>query len=124
MHRHYVFSTTGGRPASYCHGVMCVHPSFHLSVRPFFCTCVCKLFLQKTSLQKLLTGFLPNFTGMFLSWSSFHSFKLLCSMKNSGCLGNQSKKSLKIFSSQTTNWIALFYFQECSLDRGLQKFLD
>ena len=31
------------------------------------------------------------------------------SMKNSGCHGNQSKKPLKIFSSQTTNWIALLF---------------
>ena len=27
---------------------------------------VCKHFLYKTSPQKLLTGFLPNFTGVFL----------------------------------------------------------
>ena len=31
--------------------------------QPF--ACVRKLFLKKTS-QKLLTGFLPNFTGLFL----------------------------------------------------------
>ena len=31
------------------------------------CACVCKLFLLKTFPQKLLTGFLPNFTGMFLN---------------------------------------------------------
>ena len=30
-------------------------------------------------------------------------------MKNSGCHGNQSKKPLKILSSQTTNWIALLF---------------
>ena len=34
-------------------------------VCPFVHGCVHKLFLQKTS-QKLLTGFLPNITGMFL----------------------------------------------------------
>ena len=28
--------------------------------------CVCKLFLQKTSPLKQLTGYLLNFTGMFL----------------------------------------------------------
>ena len=28
--------------------------------------CICKLFLSKTSPQKLLNGFLPNFTGMLL----------------------------------------------------------
>ena len=35
----------------------CVHPFVRAGVR--------KLFLQKTSPQKLLTGFLPNFTRMF-----------------------------------------------------------
>ena len=30
------------------------------------CACVCKLFLEKTSPQELLTKFLPNFTGMSL----------------------------------------------------------
>ena len=43
-------------------------------------------------------------------------------MNNSGCHGNQSKKPLKIFSSQTANWIA-FFLQECSSDRGLQNSL-
>ena len=36
--------------------------------------CVRKLCLQKSSHQKLLTGFLPNFTRMFLRWSSFKFF--------------------------------------------------
>ena len=47
-------------------------------------------------------------------------------MNNSGCHGNQSKKPLKIFSSQTANWIAFFFFfflQECSSDTGLQNSL-
>ena len=30
-------------------------------------------------------------------------------MKNSGCHGNQREKPLKIFLSQTTNWIALLF---------------
>ena len=37
------------------------------SVHPFVRACGHKLCLLKTSPQKLLTGFLPNFTGMFLS---------------------------------------------------------
>ena len=45
-------------------------------VRPFVRACICKLFLQKTS-QKLLTGFLPNFTGMFLRWSSFKFLQII-----------------------------------------------
>ena len=44
-------------------------------------------------------------------------------MNNSGCHGNQSKKPLKIFSSQTANWIAFFFLQECSSDRDLQNSL-
>ena len=44
-------------------------------------------------------------------------------MNNSGCHGNQSKKPLKIFSSQTAYWIAFFFLQECSSDRGLQNSL-
>ena len=44
-------------------------------------------------------------------------------MNNSGCHGNQSKKPLKIFSSQTANWIAFFFLQECSSDGGLQNSL-
>ena len=53
------FSSTGQRPASYCHGVVSV---MRPSVSPFVCpsvhACVRKLLLQKTSPQKLLTGFL------------------------------------------------------------------
>ena len=41
------------------------------SVRQCMRVCVRKLFLQKNSPQKLLTGFLHNFIGMFLRWSSF-----------------------------------------------------
>ena len=36
-----------------------------------------ELFLQKTSPQKLLTGFLRNFTGMFLRWSSFKFLQII-----------------------------------------------
>ena len=39
--------------------------------------CVRKLFLQKTSPQKLLTGFLQNFTGMFFTWSSFKFLQIV-----------------------------------------------
>ena len=65
----YLGSSTGGRPASYCHDFV--------SICPFVCACVCKLFLQKTSPQKLLTGFLPNFTGMFRRWSSFKFLRII-----------------------------------------------
>ena len=48
----------------------CVRP---LSVHP----CVRKPFLQKTFPQKLLTGFLRKFTGMFLRWSSFKFLQII-----------------------------------------------
>ena len=61
-----IFSSTGQRPSSYFHGVVSVmRPSVRPLVRSSVRVCVRKLFLQKTSPQKLLTGFLPNFTGMF-----------------------------------------------------------
>ena len=65
-----LFSSTGRRPASYCHGIVSV-------VRPSGLGCVCKLFLKKISPQKLLTGFLWNCTGMFLRWSSFKFFQII-----------------------------------------------
>ena len=58
------FSSTGRRPASYCHGVSSVCSSVCPFVRPCMCVCIRKLFLQKTPPQKLLTGFLRNFTGL------------------------------------------------------------
>ena len=74
---HYVnsfFSSTGRRPASYCHGIVSVVRPF---VRACECACVRKLFLQKTSPQKLLTGFLRNFSEMFLRWSSFKFIQII-----------------------------------------------
>ena len=47
------------------------------SVLLFVCVCVHKLCLQKTSPQKLLIGFLPNFTGMFLRWSPFKILQII-----------------------------------------------
>ena len=62
---------------------MALYPScVRSSVRPFFrpfvypCVCFRKLFHENTS-QKLLTGFLPNFTGMFLRWSSFKFLQII-----------------------------------------------
>ena len=67
------FSSTCRRPASYCDSfVSVVRPSSSLTVR----ACIRKLFLQKTS-QKLLTGFLRNFTGMFLRRSSFKFLQII-----------------------------------------------
>ena len=39
--------------------------------------CIRKPCLQNTSPQKLLTGFLPNFKGMFLRWSSFKFLQII-----------------------------------------------
>ena len=102
FHR-FIFRSTGRRPASYCHGVVSV-------VRPSVRVCVRKLFLQKTSPQKLLTGFLRNFTGMFLRWSSFKFLQIIVFYEKFW-LPWQSKfkkKPLRIFS-QTTNCIALLF---------------
>ena len=52
-------------------------PSVHPSVHPFVRVCVCKLLLQKTFPLKLLTGFLPNITGMFLRWSCFKFLQII-----------------------------------------------
>ena len=66
----HFFNSTGQRPASYCHGIVSV-------IRLFVCPCVCKLCLPKTSPQKLLTGFLPNITGMIHRWSSFKFLQII-----------------------------------------------
>ena len=55
----------------------CLRASILLFVHLFLHACVRKLFLQKTSLQKLLTGFLPNFIGMFQRWSSFKFLQII-----------------------------------------------
>ena len=46
----------------------CVRQSVHTSVNSSF---------KNTSPQKLLTGFLPNTTGMFLRWSSFKFLQII-----------------------------------------------
>ena len=53
--------------------VMALCPS---CIHSFVHACVHKLFLQKTS-QKLLTGFLRNFTEMILRWSSFKFLQII-----------------------------------------------
>ena len=82
---------------------------FYQNISPSICSCVHKLFLQKPSYQKLLTGFLPNFTDMFCRWSSFKFLQIIMFHEEFWLPCNQSKQSLKIFSSQTTNWIALLF---------------
>ena len=72
----FVVRFTGRRPASYFHGVVAVVP---LSDRQSVCPCVrlsVNSSFKKTS-QKLLTGFLQNFTGMFLRWSSFKFLQII-----------------------------------------------
>ena len=70
----HFLSPTGQRPASYCQGVVSV---MRAPVCQSIDACTRKLFLQKTSPQKLLTGFLPNFTEMFLRWSSFKFLQMI-----------------------------------------------
>ena len=64
-----LFSSTGGKPVSYCHGIVSV-------VRASVRLCIRKLCIKKTS-QKLLTAFLPNFTGMFLRCCSFKFLRII-----------------------------------------------
>ena len=97
-----VFSSIEGQRAI----VMVLCPSY---VRPFVRAWIRKLFFQKTSPQKPLTRFLPNFTGMSLRWFSFKLKKKMCSMKKSGYHGNESNKPLKILSSQTAFLISLLF---------------
>ena len=94
----------------------CVRPF----VRPSMRACVRKLFLRKTSPQKLLTRSLRNFTGMFLRWSSFRFLQIIVFYEEFWLpCQSQSKKPLKILSSQTTNWIALLFCR--NVYRGLQN---
>ena len=103
-----IFSSTGRRPSSYCHGVVSRH-----SVRPSVCSsvhvCIRKLFLKKTS-QKVLTGFLQNFTGMFCRWSFFKFLQIIVFFEE---FWLPCKKTFKYFS-QTTNWIALLFCRNVS----------
>ena len=48
-----------------------------MALCPFIRACVLKLCLRKTSPPELLTAFLPNFTGMYLSWSSFKFLQII-----------------------------------------------
>ena len=82
-----------------------VFPSVHSSGR----ACVRKLFLQKTSPQKLLTEFLPSFTGMFLRWWSFKFLQIIVFYEEFWFPWQWKKKETLKISSQTTNWIALFF---------------
>ena len=58
-----------------------VHSSVRLlvraSIRLLVHASVRKLFLKKTSPQKLLTGFLRNFTRIFFRWSSFKFLQII-----------------------------------------------
>ena len=53
-----------------------IWPSVCLAVRPCVRASVISSF-KKTSPQKLLTGFLQNFTGMFLRWSSYKFLQII-----------------------------------------------
>ena len=106
-------SSTGQGPASYCNGI--VHPSVRV--------CVHKLFLLKTSPQRLLTGFLPNFTEMFLRWSSFKFFQIIVFHEEFWFYGNQSKKTFNNLLLPNHKLDSIIILQECSLDRRLQNSL-
>ena len=65
-------------PSFYLHWPKASEPlSWHSVCHASICLCVCKHFLWKPFSQKLSTGFLPNFTGMFLRLSSFKVLKII-----------------------------------------------
>ena len=48
-----------------------------MALCPWWVCASVNFFFKKKSLQKLLTGFLPYFTGMFLRWSSFKFLQII-----------------------------------------------
>ena len=92
--------------------LLCVHASvctMRVSVNFFF-----KELLRNCGLDNYQISQECSLAGPFSN-----SFKYLCSMKNSGCHGNQSKKS----SLSKPQLDSIIILQECSLDGGLQNSL-
>ena len=89
-----VFSSTGCRPASLCHGPSCVCPS----VRAL--TFSLNIFFSETT-YRILMKFHRNVPAMVLFRIYLTKFD---SVKNCGCHGNKTEKKLKIlkiFLSET-----------------------
>ena len=129
----FLVSSTGQRPASYCHGVVSVMlVSVRPSVRSFVHSSVraCKnLFLQKTS-QKLLTGILPNFTGMFLRWSSFKFFQIIVFYEEAivialcpSCLCPSVRPFIRSFIRSSVHACKKLFLQKTSPQKLLTGFL-
>ena len=93
----WVFSSTGQRPVSYCHGVVSiVCLSVHLSMRACVCMCAsANSAFKKPLLRNYWLDFYEISQECSLGGPLSNSFKKLCSMKNSGFYGNQSKKPCK-----------------------------
>ena len=90
-----VFRTTGWRPESYCHGIVSV---VRPSIRLYICPCVrpsVNFSFKKLLLRNYWLDFYQISQECSIDDPLLNSFKWLCSMKNSGCHGNQSKKPLK-----------------------------
>ena len=87
-----MFSSTGRRPASLCHGLLSV---MHPSVRAL--TFSLNIFFSETT-YGILMKFHRNVPAMVLFLKKFDS------VKNCGCHGNKTEKNLKtlkIFLSET-----------------------
>ena len=111
-----IFSSTGRRPASFRHGVVSV---MRLSVRSSMHTCVCKLFLQKTSPQKLLTGFLRHFTGSHLRWSPFKFLQIIVFYEEFWLPWRPKWKTLK---KTMVKWVTHFLLIILQSKMNLQSF--
>ena len=95
-----IFSSTGRRPASLCHGpVSVVCPSVRASVRP------CVNFFFKHLLRWNYLSDFDEISQICSHYGPLQNFlKLFDSFKNSGCHCNKTEnflKSLKIFLSET-----------------------
>ena len=69
------------------------------------CVCVCKLFSLKSS-QKLLTGFLPNFTGMFPRYrlkTSLHCYRKIRPVEQYRCSSASSLFKFILSSANAFN---------------------
>ena len=103
-YQHFLlFISTGRRPASCCHGVSVLHPFIHPCMRASVNSSFKKL------LRNCFSGFLRNFTGMFLRRSSL-KFPQIIVFYEEFWLPWQSKyKTFKNLLPQTTDWIALLF---------------
>ena len=82
---------------------------------------VCNFFPKETSRQKVLTGFLPNFTAVFSRCSSFKFFQIIVFHEEFWLPWQPKKKNIKNLLLPNHYLDSIIILQESSLDRGLQN---